>query len=199
MARAQIPAGMRTRPRRALQVPFESPIDRRTWGAAGIVKAAPRDPIDIVQANVLQRQLPYHLMPTILLALPLLFGIRWLRFGWIKSLPLCEPICRWAIWAATRTTAIGFRRSCAATAMNSSISWAPATRCTSRIRPRCKLRATHGCRAKRFAQVGARPALRRGGTPGRVAPNPCSPASSRRRPGRVPASGSNRGRPPSRG
>jgi hypothetical protein len=51
------------------------------------------------QANVLQRQLPYHVMPTILLALPLLFGIRWLRFGWIKSLPLCEPVCRWTVIA----------------------------------------------------------------------------------------------------
>jgi hypothetical protein len=51
------------------------------------------------QANVLQRQLPYHLMPTILLAVPLLFGIPWLRFRWMKSWPLCEPICRWAIIA----------------------------------------------------------------------------------------------------
>jgi hypothetical protein len=51
------------------------------------------------QANVLQRQLPYHLMPTILLAMPLLFGIRWLRFGWIRYLPVSEPVCRWTIIA----------------------------------------------------------------------------------------------------
>lgn len=50
------------------------------------------------QANVLQRQLPYHLMPTILLALPLLFGVRW-RFGWIKSLSVSEPLCRWSVIA----------------------------------------------------------------------------------------------------
>src|SRR5262249_3169083 len=51
------------------------------------------------QANVLQRQLPYHLMPTILLALPLLFGIPCRRGGGFTPLPLGGPVCRWAIIA----------------------------------------------------------------------------------------------------
>ena len=62
------------------------------------------------QANVLQRQLPYHLMPTILLALPLLFGIRWLRcfaltlllgLRWLRVLapPLVLSIRLLRFWA----------------------------------------------------------------------------------------------------
>jgi hypothetical protein len=67
------------------------------------------------QANALQRQLPYHLMPTILLAIPLLFGLRWSRlmivpffclarhqgmfWNLVQPLTRGASICKWLIIA----------------------------------------------------------------------------------------------------